>query len=284
MTEHGPAGLVRPGPRTVIEPTTGWASLRLHEFLSFRELFFFLAWRDIKVRYRQTALGVGWVILQPLILMSVLTLFFGVVVHVSSDDVPYPVFVFAGLLPWFLFSQSLGGASSSLVANEALISKIYMPRLLLPIAAASGFLLDFAVSLVLVFVMMALYGYAPTWTVLLVPVLTLFCLAVSLSFGISLSAMNVRYRDVQAGLPLLLQIWLFASPVAYPISYIPENLQPLYGLNPMANVISGFRWALVGAPGPPPEMVAVSVAVVLAVGLIGIAYFRRTERTVADVI
>jgi lipopolysaccharide transport system permease protein len=268
----------------VIEPTKGWASLRLNEFVAFRELFFFLIWRDVKIRYRQTALGLGWVILQPLVLVGVLSLFFGLVVKIPSEGVPYPIFVFSGMLPWFLFSQSMGAASGALVANEALVSKIYMPRLLLPIAAAAGFLLDFTVSMVLVFILGALYGYFPSAAVLVLPLLTAFTLLTSISVGIALSAMNVRYRDVQAGLPLVLQIWLFASPVTYPVSLVPAGLQPLYGLNPMATVISAFRWAIVGSPGPSWAMVAVSIASVFVLLVAGIAYFRRTERTFADVI
>jgi lipopolysaccharide transport system permease protein len=284
LGERGSAQVTPSRPQTVIEPTRGWASLRLGEFVVFRELFFFLIWRDIKIRYRQTALGVGWVILQPLILMAVLSLFFGVLVKVPSEGVPYPIFVFAGLLPWYFFSQSLGAASGSLVANEELVSKIYLPRLLLPIASATGFLLDFVVSMVLVFTMMGIYGYWPSTTILLLPLLTALCLVTSLAVGIVLSALNVRYRDVQAGVPLLLQIWLFASPVVYPISLVPEHLQPLYGLNPMATVIGGFRWALVGAPGPSLTMVLASAAVVACLLVAGTAYFRRTERTFADVI
>jgi lipopolysaccharide transport system permease protein len=268
----------------VIEPTRGWASLRINEFFAFRELFLFLVWRDIKIRYRQTALGIGWVIMQPLILVSVLTLFFGLVVKVPSEGVPYPIFVFSGMLPWFFFSQSLGAAAGGLVANEALVSKIYMPRLLLPIAAASGFLLDFCVSMVLLLAMMLLYGYYPTPAILTIPVLTLFCLMTSFAVGIAMSALNVRYRDVQAGLPLLIQVWMFASPVAYPISLIPHNLQPLYALNPMATVIGGFRWAFVGTPAPSLPMAAVSFAVVSVLLAVGVAYFRYTERTFADVI
>jgi lipopolysaccharide transport system permease protein len=284
LGERGPAQVTPSRPPTVIEPTRGWASLRLGEFVAFRELFFFLIWRDIKIRYRQTALGVGWVVLQPLILMAVLSLFFGAIVKIPSEGVPYPIFVFAALLPWYFFSQSLGAASASLVGNEALVSKIYLPRLLLPIASATGFLLDFVVSMVLVFMMMGIYGYWPSATTLLLPLLTVLCLVTSLAVGIVLSAMNVRYRDVGAGLPLLLQIWLFASPVVYPISLVPEHLQPLYGLNPMATVIGGFRWALVGAPGPTLTMVLASTAVVACLLVAGTAYFRRTERTFADVI
>ena len=271
-------------PRTVIEPTSGWASLRLREFFTFRELFFFLVWRDVKIRYRQTALGVGWVILQPLVLMSVLTLFFGVVVKVPSEGVPYPIFVFSALVPWYFFSQAVGMASASLVSNEALVSKIYLPRLLLPTSAATGFLLDFVVGLLMLTVMLVLYGYLPTAEMLLLPAFTLLCLVTCFAISIILSALNVRYRDVQAGLPLLLQLWLFASPVAYPISLIPANLLPLYGLNPMATVIGGFRWALVGTPGPPVTMVLVSIATVTCALVVGVAYFRHTERTFADVI
>jgi lipopolysaccharide transport system permease protein len=284
MPERGPAPVAPARPRTVIEPTRGWASLRIHEFFDFRELFLFLIWRDIKIRYRQTALGAVWVILQPLALVLVLTLFFGVIVKIPSEGVPYPVFVFSALLPWFFFSQSMSAAAMSLVGNEALVSKIYMPRLIVPIAAATGFLLDFMVGMGLVFAVGALYGYYPSAATLALPALTLFCLFTSLSLGIAFSAMNVRYRDVQAGLPLLLQVWMFASPVAYPISLIPDQWQALYGLNPMATVIGGFRWAIVGTPAPTPTMILVSVVAVACTMVAGIAYFRRTERTFADVI
>jgi lipopolysaccharide transport system permease protein len=283
MTERAAAAPAS-RPRTVIQPTSGWASLRLQELLGFRELFFFLIWRDVKVRYRQTTLGIGWVILQPLILMSILTIFFGLVVKVPSEGVPYPIFVFAALVPWYFFSQAVGMSTGSLVSNEALVSKIYLPRLLLPTAAVAGFLLDLTVGLLLLFVMMGLYGYFPSAEILMLPAYTLLCFATCLATSIALSALNVRYRDVQAGLPLLMQIWLFASPVAYPLSLIPHNLQPLYGLNPMATVLSGFRWALVGTPAPPLTMALVSLTVVACALVAGVAYFRRTERTFADVI
>jgi homopolymeric O-antigen transport system permease protein len=277
-----PAGPSR--RRTVIKPTSGWAALRVREIWSFRELLYFLIWRDLKVRYRQTAFGVAWVLLQPLVLMVVIALFFGVVVDVPSEGKPYPVFVFTALLPWTLFSQSFMASSTSLLVNSNLISKIYFPRLLLPLAAAGSFLIDFLVGMVLLVVMMFIYGAEPTLAVVLLPVFTILCLVTALAAGTLLSATNVRYRDVQSAVPLLIQVWLFASPVAYPITLIPEGLRVLYGLNPMATVIGGFRWALLGTPAPSPGMVAVSVATALILFVIGVAYFRRTERTFADVI
>ena len=270
--------------RTVIKPSSGWAALRIHEIWSFRDLLYFLVWRDLKVRYRQTAFGVAWVLLQPLVMMVVIAVFFGLVIDVPSEGVPYPVFVFTALLPWTLFSQSLMGASQSLLTNANLISKIYFPRLLLPLAAAGSFLLDFAVAMLLLGVMMVIYGSEPTWAVVLLPLFTVLALITSLAVGTLLAATNVRYRDVQSGVPLLIQVWLFASPVAYPITLIPEDLRILYGLNPMATVIGGFRWALLGTPAPPVGMVAVSVVTAILLFIGGVAYFRRTERTFADVI
>jgi lipopolysaccharide transport system permease protein len=283
-----PETLVRSGGgsrrRTLIKPNSGWAALRMHEIWSFRELMYFLVWRDLKVRYRQTAFGVAWVLLQPLVMMVVIAVFFGLVIDVPSEGVPYPVYVFTALLPWTLFSQSLMGSSQSLLANSNLISKIYFPRLLLPLAAAGSFLLDFAVAMVLLVVMMVIYGAEPTWAVVLLPLFTLLALLTALAVGTLLAATNVRYRDVQSAVPLMIQVWLFASPVAYPITLIPENLRTLYGLNPMATVIGGFRWALLGTPAPSPAMAAVSVVAASSLFVVGIAYFRRTERTFADVI
>jgi lipopolysaccharide transport system permease protein len=270
--------------RTLIAPSGGWAALRIHEIWSFRELLYFLVWRDLKVRYRQTAFGVAWVLLQPLVMMAVIAVFFGLVIDVPSDGVPYPIFVFAALLPWTLFSQSLMGAAGSLLMNSGLISKIYFPRLLLPLAAAGSFLLDFAVAMLLLVVLMLIYSAEPTWAVVLLPLFTLLGLVTALGVGTLLAAVNVRYRDVQSGVPLLIQVWLFASPVAYSITLIPGELHTVYGINPMATVISGFRWALLDTPAPSAAMTAVSVASAIALFVLGVAYFRRTERTFADVI
>jgi lipopolysaccharide transport system permease protein len=206
------------------------------------------------------------------------------VVDVPSEGVPYPIFVFTALLPWTLFSQSLMGASQSLVVNANLISKIYFPRLLLPLGAAGSFLLDFAVSMLLLAVMMVLYGADPTAAVVLLPAFTFLGLLTALAVGTLLAATNVRYRDVQSAVPLLIQVWLFASPVAYPITLIPDDLRVVYGLNPLATVIGGFRWALLDTPAPSAGMAAVSVATAVLLFVAGVAYFRRTERTFADVI
>lgn len=280
--------LVRAGggsrPRTVIKPSSGWAALRIHEIWSFRELMYFLVWRDLKVRYRQTALGVVWVLLQPLVMMVVIAVFFGIVIDVPSDGVPYPIFVFAALLPWTFFSQSLMGASMSLLTNANLIAKIYFPRLLLPLAGAGSYLLDFVVAMFLLAVMMLIYSAEPTSAIVLLPLLTVLALVTALGVGTLLAAVNVRYRDVQSGVPLLMQVWLFASPIAYSFTLIPENLQTLYGINPMATVVTGFRWGLLGTPAPPPAMVAVSFVVAILLFIVGVAYFRRTERSFADLI
>jgi lipopolysaccharide transport system permease protein len=269
---------------TVIKPTSGWAALRAREIWSFRELLQFFIWRDLKIRYRQTAIGVAWVLLQPLVMMIVISLFFGLIVKIPSQGVPYPVFVFTALLPWGLFAQGLGGSSQSLIANQALISKIYFPRLLLPLSAAGVYLFDFAVGMGLLGLMLIIYGAHPTLAVLLLPFFALLAVTTSLGAGTLLSAINVRYRDVQAGIPLLIQMWLFASPVAYPITLVPADLRVLYGLNPMATVISGFRWALLGTPAPSIPMAGASIVIALLLFIIGVAYFRRTERTFADVI
>src|SRR4051794_21658905 len=238
------------GLTVVIEPTRGWRALKLPEVWSYRELLLFLVWRDLTIRYRQTALGVLWVILQPLALATVITLFFGLVVKAPSNGVPYPLFVFSALMPWTLFQQSLTASSTSLISGAALVSKIYFPRLVMPLAAAGSYLLDFCVGIVFLAAMMVFYGYAPSAAVLLLPAFVLLALVTALGTGIFLAALNVRYRDVQTGVGLLIQLWFFASPIAYPTSAIPENLQVLYGLNPMSTVIEGFRWALIGADPP----------------------------------
>jgi lipopolysaccharide transport system permease protein len=270
--------------RVVIKPTHGWASLRLREVWNFRELLLFLVERDLKIRYRQTALGVIWVVLQPLALALVITLFFGLVVKVPHEGVPYPIFVFSAMVPWTLFSQSLVAASTSLIVGSNMISKVYFPRLVLPIAAAGSFLVDFLVGLVFLGAMMLYYGSSPTIGVLLLPFFGALALASSLSIGIWLSALNVRYRDVQSGVPLLVQLWLFATPIAYPLSLVPASLHTVYALNPMVTVVTGFRWALLGSPAPSPALAAVSLGATAILFVLGVAYFRRTERTFADVI
>jgi lipopolysaccharide transport system permease protein len=258
--------------------------LRLAELWSYRELIGFLVWRDLKVRYRQTLFGVAWVILQPLALMVVFSLFLGQFLKVNTGSTPYPVFVFAGLVPWTLFSQSLTASSTSLVANAGLLGKIYFPRLLLPVSAVGSYLLDFLISSTLLVGLMLVYGVTPSPAIIVIPVLAVLAVLTALGVGILLSAVNVRYRDVQSGIPLLVQLWLFASPIAYPISLVPAQYREIYAINPMVSVLQAFRWATYGDVPPTAGMVAVSVAAATMIFAAGLAYFRRTERTFADVI
>jgi lipopolysaccharide transport system permease protein len=269
--------------KTIIRASEGW-SLRLGELWRYRELIGFLVWRDLKVRYRQTLFGVVWVVLQPLALMAVFSLFLGEFLKVNTGDIPYPVFAFSALVPWTLFAQSLTSSSQSLVANAGLLGKIYFPRLLLPVAAVGSYLVDFVISCSLLVVFMLLYGLTPSWTIVLVPLIAVLVVLTALGVGIGLAAINVRYRDVQSGIPLLTQIWLFASPIAYPSSLVPAGWRDVYAINPMVSVIDGFRWALLGSRAPTPGMIAVSAAVACTLFIASVAYFRRTERTFADII
>jgi lipopolysaccharide transport system permease protein len=274
----------RTGESTTISASRGSAAIDVEELWAYRELAYFLAWRDLKVRYRQTVLGIVWAVVQPLLLMLVFSLFLGRVQGIAPGTVAYPLFAFAGLVPWTLFSKSLAGASESLVSASNLIQRVYFPRLLLPVAALGPYVVDFAFAFVaLVGVMLAL-GVNPTPTALAIVPLTLLDLAAALAFGIWLSAANVQYRDVRQLVPFLLQLWLFASPVVYAADIVPPNLQGLYLLNPMTGVIEGFRWALLGQ-GPAP-LVAIGSAVVVTITVFatGLVYFRRVERTFADVI
>jgi homopolymeric O-antigen transport system permease protein len=270
--------------RTVIKPSRGWAGLRLGELWRYRELIGFLVWRDLKVRYRQTLFGVAWVLLQPLALMAVFSLFLGEFLKVNTGSTPYPVFVFAALVPWTLFMQSLTASSMSLVANSGLLGKVYFPRLLLPISAVGSFMLDYLISGLLLIGMVLIYGLTPSPAVLLIPFLALPVVLSALGIGILLSAVNVKYRDVQSGIPLLVQLWLFASPIAYPVTLVPEAYREIYAINPMVSILQLFRWAVIGTAPPTLGMVAVSTATAAGLFAVGLAYFRRTERTFADVI
>lgn len=270
---------------TVIEPPRGWrSSLDFRGLWHHRELLYFLIWRDVKIRYRQTVLGGLWAILQPVMMMLVLGLFFGRLAGVGSDGVPYAVFVFAALVPWTFFAQSLKFTSDSVVASGPLISKVYFPRLIIPVAAATSFLLDFVLALLVLFGIMAWYGIHPTGRIVWLPLLALFTLLTSLAVGTWLSALNVRYRDVVHTVPFLIQLWLFASPVGYPASLVPGFWHTVYGLNPMAGVVEGFRWAIAGTDTRPGPIAGVSALVTLLLLVGGLVYFRRTERTFADVI
>jgi len=269
----------------VIRPGRGWAALNLRELWAYRELLYFFVWRDLKVRYKQTAFGALWAVIQPFMLMVVFTLFLGRISGIAPEGVPYPLFAFAGLVPWTLFSQSLIGSSASLVGASNLIQKVYFPRLLLPVAAIGSYLLDFAIAMAVLGFLMLYFGVTPTVTVLWVIPLTALAVATSLAVGIWLSAVNVRYRDVRYAVPFLVQVWLFASPVAYAAELVPPQWQAIYQLNPMAGVIEGFRWALLGQGSLPPVGAVLASTIVTVVVLItGLAYFRRVERTFADVI
>lgn len=275
-------------PTIVIKPTRGWASLQLRALWEYRELLYFLVWRDVKVRYKQTAVGAAWIILQPVISIAIFSLLFGVLLKVPSGGVPYPVFTFAALLPWNYFAGSLTRSSASLVGSANLITKVYFPRLIIPISGVLSGLVDFAVASAVLGVLMAIYGVVPTLAILILPAFLLLALVTALGFGLWLAALNVRYRDVNYLVPFLVQIWMYATPVIYGSTLIPERFRFLLALNPMTGVVEGFRWALLGRQlsdaHPPGPLFAASVAISLLVLVTGAIFFRRTERTFADVI
>ena len=271
-------------PTLIIRPPEGWSQLGLRELWEYRELLYFLTWRDIKVRYKQTALGAAWAIIQPFFMMLVFSLFFGRLAGVPSDNIPYPVFTFCALLPWQLFAQALQESSNSLVANERLITKVYFPRLVVPIAAVLGGLVDFAIAFVVLLLMMAYYGIVPGLAILYLPFFILLAVMTALGVGLWLSALNVQYRDVRYTLNFLTQFWMFITPVAYPSSIVPGKWRALYGLNPMAGVVEGFRWALLGKTEAPGPLLAVSVVAVVLILVGGLYYFRRMEETFADIV
>jgi lipopolysaccharide transport system permease protein len=267
-----------------IRPSTGWVSLRLNELFEYRELLYFLVWRDIKVRYKQTALGASWAIIQPFFTMVVFSLFFGRLAKVPSDGVPYPIFSFAALVPWTFFAASLTNSSSSVVGSANLIKKVYFPRLAIPIATVLSGLVDFAIAFVMLIGMMLWYGMNVTVNVLWLPMFLLLALVTALGVGLWLSAMNVQYRDVKYMVPFLTQFWLFATPVAYPSSLLAGKWRAVYALNPMVGVVEGFRWSLLGtntSPGPAIIVSSITATVILVSGAF---YFRRMERTFADVV
>lgn len=276
--------------RRVIRPSRGWASLHLSEVWEYRELLYFLTWRDVKVRYKQAVLGVVWAVLQPLLTMVVFTIVFNKIMKVqytpsvlNGKEVPYPIFTYAALLPWQLFAGALARAGSSLVGNANLLTKVYFPRLIIPISAVVAGLVDFAISFVVFLILMAAYGMMPTWHVVWLPLLVLLAMATALAFGLWLSALNVLYRDVQYIIPFLVQLWMFISPVVYAPDFSNPVYRFLYSLNPMAGVINGFRWALIGG-SPPSGTTAASVVMVCVLLITGLLYFKRMERTFADVV
>jgi homopolymeric O-antigen transport system permease protein len=272
-------------PLIVVRPSRKWPSLGLRELWEYRELLYFLVWRDVKVRYKQTVLGVAWAILQPFLTMVVFTIFLGHLVRVPSDGLPYPIFAYAALLPWQLFAHTITECGNSVVANQQLITKVYFPRLVIPIAAVLAGLVDFAVAFVVLIGMLLYYGIGVTAAVITLPLFLLLAVAAALGVGLWLAALNVQYRDVRYTLPFLTQLWLLATPVAYPTSLVPEAWRALYALNPMVGVIEGFRWALLGA-GRSVSSVPLAVSLLATALLLagGLAYFRRMEHTFADLI
>ncbi|MGA7732693.1 MAG: ABC transporter permease [Chloroflexia bacterium] len=271
-------------PVTVIEPTSGWVSLKLKELWDYRELLYFLTWRDIKVRYKQTVLGAAWAIIQPFFTMVVFSIFFGALAKMPSDGIPYPIFAYAALVPWTFFAGGLSQSSNSLVGSAGLIKKVYFPRLAVPISTVFSGILDFALAFVVLIGMMLWFGIVPTLAVLWLPAFLVLALVTALGVGLWLSAMNVQFRDVRYVVPFLTQFWMFATPVAYPSSLLDEPWRTLFGLNPMAGVVEGFRWALLGANTAPGPMIAVSALASLVILVSGAFYFRRMEKTFADVV
>ncbi len=279
-----------PAPTFVIEPSHGWTSLRLADLWEYRELLYFLVWRDVKVRYKQTALGAAWAVLQPLLAMLVFTIFFGNLAGIGSEGLPYPIFSYAALLPWTFFAQGLSQSSDSLVTQANLVRKVYFPRLVIPTASVLAGVVDFAIAFVVLIVMMVFYGIRPSAAVVFLPLLLLLAFATALGVGMWLSALNVQYRDVRYVVPFFVQLWLFVTPVIYPASRVTARLEKLgipawvYGLNPMAGVVEGFRWSILGVGSRPGPVIAAGCAVTLALLVSGAFYFRRVERTFADVV
>jgi lipopolysaccharide transport system permease protein len=268
----------------VIKRSSGLVPVNLRALWEYRELLYFLTWRDIKVRYRQTAFGIAWAIIQPLLLMAAFTIFFGVLARVPSDGVPYPIFTLSALLPWQLFAHALAQSSNSLIANDKLITKVYFPRLIIPLSAILSGIVDFLIGFVLFLLVMLYYGIAPTIALLTIPLFVLLAVAAALAAGLWLSALNVQYRDVRYAIPFALQFWFFVTPVAYPSSLVPASWRLLYYLNPMVGVIDGFRWALLGSISGPGWELATSAAVVVILFAGGLYYFQRVEKTFADVV
>ncbi len=267
-----------------IVPTQGWAALRLKELWAYRELLYFLVWRDVKVRYKQTALGAIWAILQPVFTMVVFSLFFGRLGKMPSDGLPYPLFSFAALVPWTYFSHGLSQASNSLVGSANLIKKVYFPRLAIPIASVASGLIDFALAFLVLLGMMLYYGILPGGKVIVLPLLLLLTLVTSLGVSLWLSALNVHFRDVRHVIPFLTQLWLFSTPIAYPSSLLSEPWRTVYSINPMVGVVEGFRWALLGTDTAPGPMIIVSSVAAVVILVSGVFYFRRLEKTFADVV
>lgn len=270
-------------PTVVIAPSRGWSSLQLDRLWQYRELLYFMVWRDVKVRYKQTVLGVVWVALQPMLTVLIFTLLFGMLLKVPSGDMPYPVFALSGIVVWQYFTGSLSRVSGSLVNSAHLITKVYFPRLIIPLAGALSGLVDFFVGLGLMMITMVVYHVRPTVMLALLPAFLLLAMITALGFGLWLAALNVRYRDVNHLVPFVIQTWMYATPIAYGSSLIPDHYRWILGLNPMTGVVEGFRWALLRQP-PPGDLFVLSVLISVIVLATGVMYFRRTEHEFADII
>ena len=270
-------------PLVTIEPSRGWVALNLRDLWAYRELLYFLTWRDVKVRYKQTVLGAAWAIIQPLFTMLIFTLFFGKLAGLPSDGIPYPLFAYAGLLPWMFFSNAVTSSGNSLVGSANLITKVYFPRMIIPGAAVGAGLVDFAIAFVLLVALMIYYGVQVTWAILLLPILVLLVTLLALGVGMWMSAMNVKYRDIRYALPFLIQLWMFGSPIIYPLSMVPEKWHWLMALNPLTGIIEGFRSSLFGRPID-WSILGISTGVTFAVLIYSAYTFRRMERTFADVV
>ncbi len=286
-TQRKPSGSTEiddPVPVTIIRPDSSLRLIDIAELRQYRDLFYYLVLREIKVRYKQTVLGGIWAILQPLLTMVVFSLFFGRLAQVPSDNVPYPIFSFAALVPWIYFANAVSFSSNSLISNQAFINKVYFPRIAVPAASIFGWLLDFGIALTVLFAMMAVYGIAPTPLIVLLPVLVLLIVLSAAGTGMWLAALNVHYRDFRYVVPFVIQLWMFISPVAYPMSLVPERFRIIYALNPMAGAIEGFRSILLGTIDFPWVLLGTSTVVSILVFLSGLAYFKKTEESFADIV
>ncbi|MCX6050062.1 MAG: ABC transporter permease [Chloroflexi bacterium] len=271
-------------PVTIIKPSRGWLSLNLPELWRYRELLYILAWRDVKVRYKQTVIGAAWAIIQPFFSMVVFSLFFGSLAKIPSDSIPYPLFSYAALVPWTFFANGLSESANSLVGNANLLKKIYFPRLIIPISAVISGVIDFSLAFLVLLGMMLYYHILPTANIFWLPLLALLAFITALGVGLWLSGLNVQFRDVRYIVPFLVQFWLFATPIVYPSSLIPEKWRLLYAINPMVGVVEGFRWSLLGADTAPGPMILVSALAAVALLVSGAFYFRRLEKTFADIV
>ena len=269
---------------SLIKPSQGWAALNLRDLWLYRELIFFMTWRDLKVRYKQTLLGASWAILQPFLTMVVFSIFFGNLAKVPSDGVPYPIFSYTALIPWTLFSKALQDASRSLVANSHMITKVYFPRMILPLSSVLAGVVDFLIAFIVLMGMMIYYKITPTANVWFLPLFFVLALITAIGVGLWLSALNVLFRDINYVLPFLTQFWMYLTPIAYPSSMVPVKWQTIYALNPMTGVVEGFRWALLGTGQPPGTLTLVSSIVAVVLLISGMFYFRRMERLFADMV